>query len=407
MEKKSIHIINDMPHIYELEDMLEFCKKYEHLYICGTAEKQEYLLKYFDICGVKIDGYCVSDKSVYCLTHYRKIPIENVDDIITKPSTGIIMGLSDRHYKHFIPKFRKQHFTDYFLPTEFNKYCIAKQLTPRVKSEMTFEISLADHCNISCQMCDHYSQLSEKWFADIDVFERDMIQMGKIFGNEIGAITLIGGEPLLHPDIIKCIEITRREFPTGEIIVLTNGILLPKLENSPNGNIFEVIKKNDIHITVTVYPINFDYAALEKKAAEYGVSVGISSDIHAKQNTKITKISDKHTMDLSGGCGGKYCVACLYFNKFNALKDGRYYMCPVSAHINIFNNAFDKNLPLAESDSLDIYKVKDWTELAQFGSKAVPFCSYCDIKNWRHHGEWQPSTKKISEYIDMEENKNV
>ena len=48
MEKsrKNIHLINELPHIYELEDMMEFCKKHKSLYIYGRSENQEYLLNY-------------------------------------------------------------------------------------------------------------------------------------------------------------------------------------------------------------------------------------------------------------------------------------------------------------------------------------------------------------------------
>jgi hypothetical protein len=74
-------------------------------------------------------------------------------------------------------------------------------------------------------------------------------------------------------------------------------------------------------------------------------------------------------------------------------------MCPVSAHIGIFNKAFGQNLDLTEADSLDIFKVKDWREFAHFAANYVPFCRYCDLKNWRPHSQWKPSTKKIEEYV--------
>ena len=77
--------------------------------------------------------------------------------------------------------FRKAGFTDYFIMSEFNKRAIAVQMRPRTKEDMTFEINLADHCNLSCQMCDHYSQLSKKWFVDMDRFEKDMVRMGELF----------------------------------------------------------------------------------------------------------------------------------------------------------------------------------------------------------------------------------
>jgi len=397
--RNKIHLMNETPHRYELGDMLAFCKKYEHVYICGAAENQEYLLKYLDTCGVRIDGYTVTNPDGQCLRHYRQAPIVAVDEVIGQSNTGIILGLWDKHFRDFIPKFRAAGFSDYFAMTEYNKWAIANQLKPRPIEEMTFEINMADHCNISCQMCDHYSQLSEERFVGLDIFERDIRRMGEIFDHKIACISLLGGEPTLHPNLIQCAEITRREFPDAEIIILTNGLLLLKLENGPQGNLWQVCRDNDIHITVTLYPLNFDYSALERKAKEYGVALAMSSNIHADELTKIVKITDKHTFDLTGEAGKEYFLSCGYFNKFNVLKDGRYYMCPVSAHIGIFNKAFGQNLRLTDADSLDIFKVEDWREFARFAANYVPFCRYCDLKNWHPHSQWKPSNNTIDEYV--------
>jgi MoaA/NifB/PqqE/SkfB family radical SAM enzyme len=399
MTREKIHLLNPSPHRYELTDMLEFCEKYERLYICGAAENQEYLLNYFDIAGVIIDGYTVTDPSCQNPLKYRQIPIIAVDKVITQANTGIILAVSDRHYRSFIPMFREVGYDDYFVMTEWSKCTLASQLRPRPIEEMTFEINLADHCNLSCQCCDHYSQLSEEWCVDLDSFERDIKRMAKLFNHKIACISLLGGEPTLHPSLAQCCEITRREFPETEIIILTNGLLLLELENSPHSNIWQVCKDNSIHITVTILPIKFDYEALERKAAEYGVVLAISSNIHADELTKIVKISDKHTFDLLGKAGKTHFVTCCYFNKFNVLKDGRYYMCPIAAHIGIFNKAFGQNLELTEKDSLDIYKVEKWEEFAEFGASYVPFCGYCDVKNWHPHSQWKASTKAIEEYV--------
>lgn len=399
--KAKYHLINELPHIYELEDMMKFCRKYDKIYIYGHSENQEYLCKYLDMCGINVEGYVVSflRDNENCFI-YRELPICVIEDVVLKENTGIILGLSDKYYNYVIPKLRELGYNDYFMMSEWNKRSVAYQMKPRDKSLMTFEISLADHCNLSCQMCDHYSQVSDKWFVDMEQFENDMIQMGKIFDHEIAAISLLGGEPTLHPEIIKCIEITRREFPECELIILTNGIKLLELENIPGGgNLWETCKKYNVNITVTVYPVNIDYIAIEKKAQEYGVHVAMSSNIHAADIQKTVKISDKHKMDLNGSIEKFYCINCLYFNKFNVLKDGKLYMCPVEAHSDIFNKAFSQNLKITDKDYLDIYSVKDWKEIAEFSCNYIPFCSYCDLKNWGHHSPWKPSSKKIEEYI--------
>jgi hypothetical protein len=397
--RKKIHVINDMPHMYELWDLREFCGKHGRLYICGAGAFQEELLRFFDMSGVAIEGYAATCPESRRLAG-RRLPIAAVDELIRQPGVGIIMGAPDRTYRYFIPKFRSAGFADYFTLTEYSKNMIVEQIAPRAIEEMTFEVSLADHCNMSCQMCDHYSQLSPERFVDMGAFERDMKRMGEIFGHRIGAVTLLGGEPTLHRDIIRCMEITRGAFPEGEVIILTNGVLLPKLEHSPQGNVWEACGRLGVNITVTVYPLKFDYAALARKAAEYGVALAMSSDIHADELTSLAKVSAKHAFDLSGNADGMGFVGCCYFNKFNVLRAGRFYMCPVAAHIGIFNAYFGQGLRLREADSLDIGEVGGWEELAAFAARRCPFCGYCDIKNWRSHSQWKASAKTMDEYVD-------
>lgn len=394
------HWINRLPHIYEIDDLIAFCRRNKRIYIYGRGEAQEWLLRFLDMCGVvNVEGYVVSfnpDESNFC---YRKLPVKLIGDIIDQPDIGIVLGLCDRYHGEIIPMFRNKGFENWISLTEHTRLGIAEQMAPRNKDEMTFEVSLADHCNLSCQMCDHFSQLSDPWFVDVEQFKKDIRRMAEIYDHEIGAISLLGGEPTLHPHLNELIEFVREQFPETELILLTNGVLLTNLENSSQGNLWEILKKNHVHVTVTVYPIKLDYIAIEKKAAEYGVSLKLSSDIHAVEATKQVKISDKHAMDLDGKVPKEHCVHCLYFNKFNVVKDGRYYMCPVQAHINIFNNKFEKNLLYTESDYLDIYEVNDWHEFAEYGSKWVPFCRFCDQKNWKHESVWKNSNKSIEEYI--------
>jgi len=66
-------MIFDNPHLYEIEDMVSFAKKYKRLYIYGCAGNQEYLLHFFDICGINIDGYITTytDTRELC---YRPLP---------------------------------------------------------------------------------------------------------------------------------------------------------------------------------------------------------------------------------------------------------------------------------------------------------------------------------------------
>jgi len=398
--KKDIDLINPLPDLQELEKMIDFCGRHKKIYIYGAAYNQQHLFKYLEMCGINVSGYVVTDKS--CVTikwFYRPAELKDIFTVMKEEESGIIIGLSEKYYNEVIPLLCENRYSSVFFMSEYNKQTIAKQVRKRCKEEMTVEVSLADHCNLSCQMCDHYSQLSKPSFLNETQFKNDIVRLGELFDNSIGCIWLLGGEPTLNENIIEIIRITRCQFPDSEIRLLTNGVLLLQWEHSKNGNLWEALFKYNIHIILTIYPINLDYEAIEKKANEYKVLIDMSSDIHAEENTKVTKISDKHTMKLDKSVEKFYCIGCLYYNKFNTLKNGRIYMCPVSAHSDIFNSAFEQKLELTEMDSIDIYKINSWEEIAEFSSCYVPFCSYCDLKNWGHHSSWKPSTKKIEEYI--------
>ena len=59
----------------------------------------------------------------------------------------------------------------------------------------------------------------------------------------------MGGEPLLNKDIGEIIIRIRELLPLSNIIIVTNGLLLPKLDV----NILKTIKENDVSFDVSEY----------------------------------------------------------------------------------------------------------------------------------------------------------
>ena len=110
------------------------------------------------------------------------------------------------------------------------------------------EIHLADHCNLNCVGCTHFSNISEAKFVDARMLENRFDRLNKLVGY-IYDVRILGGEPLLHPDIIDILKITRKKFPFSKIELYTNGLLLDKMPK----DFFLVCKKNKIGIYVSKY----------------------------------------------------------------------------------------------------------------------------------------------------------
>ncbi len=117
-----------------------------------------------------------------------------------------------------------------------------------------FESCLVEHCNINCKGCLKFCNMrTEEVFADFDSTIKDWTRMAELFGS-IEQIKMLGGEPLLNPDICAYVKEARRLFPSSDIYIATNGLLVQ--ENLIE--LFEVMKENNCYFEISVYPILFN-----------------------------------------------------------------------------------------------------------------------------------------------------
>lgn len=100
----------------------------------------------------------------------------------------------------------------------------------KVKPKLKFmEVLVSNYCNLNCRCCSHFSNIvTEKKLLSVDEFETYLVQLRKKV-REIATFQLLGGEPLLHPQLDEFVSLTRRYFPGSHIDVVTNGLLLQKI----------------------------------------------------------------------------------------------------------------------------------------------------------------------------------
>lgn len=138
-------------------------------------------------------------------------------------------------------------------------------LTP--KDKLTFWVDIARHCNLNCKNCTHFSPLVKgKEFLEINLYRNDLERLAQLFGNRVGTIWLIGGEPLLNPDITSFFRISREIFPTTTLTIITNGTLIPKMPAS----FWECVRDCKVTFNVSVYPIGLDYSKVLETIRQNG-----------------------------------------------------------------------------------------------------------------------------------------
>lgn len=92
------------------------------------------------------------------------------------------------------------------------------------------EFNLSFHCNFSCADCSHVSPHLKRNSASLEQFRRDISALSKVY--HVSRFRFVGGEPLLHGDIVSFIDAVRDSGLADVIQVCTNGALLHRAEDA-------------------------------------------------------------------------------------------------------------------------------------------------------------------------------
>ena len=190
------------------------------------------------------------------------------------------------------------------------------------------EYHVADHCNLNCKGCVHFAPLVDgEVFASFEKVKKDMTRLKSIVPF-IDTVRILGGEPLLNPELTSYLSMTRELYPLAEINVVTNGLLLKK----NNYRLLEFLKSHDIGLDISLYPPMFrEIDSVLSRVVSVGITVTVSEPI------------GKFFIPLDQNSGHARLTAVHHCACTN-LYDGALYVCPVIAYLRYFNKAFGKKL---------------------------------------------------------------
>ena len=97
-------------------------------------------------------------------------------------------------------------------------------------------LELTSRCNLSCKACYRSGPLREDMATNLVM---SMDDVGRVLDayrpSEVRSFSLSGGENLLHPDFFPIVHVIGRRFPSCDISLATNGIVLAKSESQLEG----------------------------------------------------------------------------------------------------------------------------------------------------------------------------
>lgn len=192
----------------------------------------------------------------------------------------------------------------------------------RIKTR-SLEVHIVDHCNLRCDGCCSLSPFLPQWFIEPEELQRDLRLAGRVLAPTW--FKLVGGEPLLHPELIECLRIAKDAQIAEIVSVTTNGFLLDRMPEE-----FWVLADA---MTISLYPRpalpRSVVELINAKALAFGVELNwkrqdMFVDMDRDRPAKDPRVTQAVWDD------------CWLRHRCHLLSKGRFYACTRPAHFETY-----------------------------------------------------------------------
>lgn len=232
----------------------------------------------------------------------------------------------------------------------------------------SIEYSVAYHCNSKCSGCSHLSPFSGRCFPPVLEFSADINRLSKVLHADV--IRLLGGEPLLNPDINQFIKIAGESGIADHVMVTTNGSLLHKMDDE--------FWKNVDYVLVSCYPdtwLKENLTVLRERARFFNTKLWF----HVLETFRTTIVTKPHPKDWITGIIFRTCRDVHLFH-CHMIHEGKLYKCAVPPFLPEYLSKMQTHVYDPEHDAFDLYGAKDiFKRLKAFltSSRTMEACRFC------------------------------
>jgi hypothetical protein len=243
------------------------------------------------------------------------------------------------------------------------------------------EINIVYACNLRCRFCSHFSDRLT------GIVPSDEIAYGmQQWGSRLAPahFRLLGGEPLLHPEVIPIIYYAKELMPFAiQRALVTNGLCLSGMLP----DFWKAVRDTNTQIVISVHYEGEDYQEIlqliQAKSAEYGICYDLKYPIG--RWTKNYQIDDKDNIlpykTDPGQAWQRFCSehGCNHQEWCRTILSGKLFHCENTAmryyarQAGLLGDAWseiDRYVPLSPSVSDD--KLKKWLV-----NRPRPVCALC------------------------------
>lgn len=229
------------------------------------------------------------------------------------------------------------------------------------------ELNIAHNCNLKCRRCSHLSPAADSYFMQPVQLLNDLKLLAKYVQPQ--QIRLLGGEPLLHPELLAIIDAVKDSGISGSIRVVTNGILLAKMP--------DIFWQKIDQLQITLYPgIQIAAHMLKRyrlRAEKFGVFMSLRyvnrfREAYAEAGTTDNKLIKR----IFSTCRITHVWGCY------TIHEGYFYRCSLSLLFPLYLDSM--KLPDHTADGLQLEASPDFrNRLRNFlkSQKPLAACRFC------------------------------
>ena len=262
----------------------------------------------------------------------------------------------------------------------------------RIRTE-SFELHIAEHCNLRCRDCCNISPLNPQKF--MSVAEVDSICQFLKDNIKPDLFKIAGGEPTLHPEIDEIIKVIKRYKIANQVRVVSNGLLIHKMSEYFWQEIDQLTISNYVSAPVKQRTLDL----IKEKARQYGFVTNIKyveqfNEIFVKERftdpEEVRSIYDD----------------CWMRHRCHIIRNGHFYKCTRAAYMDDYLGLLkiDKQVNAGTYSEVDGIKIDDpdFKEKALLylnSKKVLHSCHYCLGVSGGLRDNVQLSKKEISEML--------